>query len=123
MLSNVSCTISIFSLIHGSHASTTWRRRSASMESSSVDRKAAISSGGRSRINPIVSLISTSSHIQSSSSAGIYILPTFVPSVAKSLFSASTHFFVSAFMSVDFPALVYQTIPTVANPFLFLHSR
>lgn len=52
----------------------------------------------------------------------IHILPTLVPSVANNLFSANTHLFVSALSIDDFPALVYHTIPTVGNHFLFLDS-
>jgi len=81
------------------------------MESSSVLEKASMSCGGSSRINPIVSLIRKFFHFPSS--VGNHIVPTLVPRVAKSLSSASTHFFVREFVSVDFPALVYPTTPIV----------
>ncbi len=46
-----------------------------------------------------------------------HILPTDVPSVAKSLFSERTHFFVRALARADLPALVYPTIPMVLSCF------
>ena len=97
---------------------------SDSIESSRVLAKASTSSGGRSRINHIVSENSISvpfaySHSVCTSGA-IHIFPTLVPSVAKSLSSESTHLFVRAFRSVDFHAFVYPTIHTVKNPFFFL---
>ncbi len=128
----VSSTIDIFSSYHGSHASMTCRRISLSIESSRVDVKAAMRSGGRSRINPIVSLrrisipwtswyqeLSSFPHRESESQS----LPTLVPRVAKSLSSASTHLCVRVLNREDFPALVYPTIPTVFSHFRFRHSR
>ena len=58
--SRVFSTIDIFSQVHGSLASITWRRISLSIESSRVDVNAAIRFGGKSRMNPIVSLTSNS---------------------------------------------------------------
>ena len=126
---SVSSTIWIFSTMHESAASTTWNIRSDSMESSRVDPNAAIRSGGRSRINPIVSFRSIFFHNTFSKDAlsqileSIHTFHTEVPRVAKSLSSASTHFFVSVLKSDDFPALVYPTIPTVGNFFLLRFSR
>ena len=51
-----------------------------------------------------------------------YKFPTFVPRVAKSLFSAKIPFLVSPFKSEDFPALVYPTIPIVGMPFFLRDS-
>ena len=106
-----------------SEASITWKSKSDSILSSKVDLKALISAGGRSRINQIVSLIRISLPRPVSGSVIIYNFPTFVQSVAKSLSSASAHFLVSALSKVDFPALVYPTIPTVGSHFLILESR
>lgn len=72
-------------------------------------------------MNPIVSLRRISCHSQLL--VPIYILPTLVPSVAKSLSSARTHFFVRVLNNEDLPALVYPTIPMVESHFRFLASR
>lgn len=53
-------TTSILSLMNGSEASITWRSKSDSILSSKVEENDLTSLGGRSRINPIVSLSSTS---------------------------------------------------------------
>ncbi len=116
--SSVSFTISIFRSISASPASITCKIRSDSMESSRVEEKAAINSGGRSRINPMVSFTRNSYPLQASS--GTNTFPTDVPSVAKSLSSASTPLWVRAVKRVDFPALVYPTIPAVGSPCRFL---
>lgn len=92
------------------------------MLSSSVDENALISLGGRSLMNQIVSFRSISFPVHCSGSFIIHIFPTLVQSVAKSLFSASTHLLVRELRIDDLPALVYHTIPTVGNPFLFLDS-
>ena len=95
-------------------------RNLLSILSSKVLEKASISFGGRSRINQIVSFKSTSFQIHFSGSVNTYIFPTFVQSVAKSLFSASTHFFVIAFKSEDLPAFVYHTIQITGYHFFIL---
>lgn len=92
------------------------------MLSSSVDENALMSLGGRSLINQMVSLSNISFPVHCVGSFMIHIFPTLVPSVAKSLFSANTHLLVRELSIDDFPALVYQTIPTVGNHFLFLDS-
>ena len=121
ILSKISFTTSILSWINVSEESMTCNRKSASILSSKVEENDLISLGGNSRINPIVSLSKTSFPLQVSGSM-IKRFPTCVPRVAKSLFSARTHFFVRAFNRDDFPELVYPTIPTVGIPFLFLPS-
>jgi len=95
---------------------------SLSILSSSVDENALISLGGRSLINQMVSLRSISLPVHWVGSFMIHILPTLVQSVANSLFSAKTHLLVSELRREDFPALVYQTIPTVGSHFLILDS-
>jgi len=95
-------------------------RNLLSILSSKVLEKASISFGGRSRINQIVSFNKTSFQIHFSGSVKTYILPTFVHKVAKSLFSARTHFFVIAFNSEDLPAFVYHTIPITGSHFFIL---
>jgi len=111
----------IFSSIFGSQASITCKSKSASIESSKVEVKASISSGGKSRINQIVSFIKYSLHLKLFFSvASTHIFQTEVQSVANSLSSAKTHFFVREFVKVDFQAFVYQTTQTVFNPFLTL---
>ena len=127
------------------------KSKSDSTLSSRVLVNASINSGGRSWINPIVSLIRSSCHELVKSvmnsllsnpppfgstprvpcpslcslecfvkeDAGIAdtrILPTLVPSVAKSLSAERTCLLHSALNSVDLPALVYHTIPTVCSP-------
>lgn len=120
MSSNISFTTFILSDTKGSEASIICSKNLFSMLSSKVLEKASINFGGRSRINQIVSFKSTSFQIHFSASVNTYIFPTFVPSVAKSLFSARTHFFVIAFNSDDLPAFVYHTIQITGNPFLIL---
>jgi hypothetical protein len=71
-----------------------------------VLEKASISFGGRSRINQIVSFNRTSFQIHFSGSVKRNNFHTFVQSVAKSLFSAKTHFLVRAFNKDDLPAFV-----------------
>ena len=95
---------------------------SLSILSSSVDENALMSLGGRSLINHMVSLSNISFPVPMTGSFIIRIFPTLVPSVAKSLFSASTHLSVIALRSDDLPALVYPTIPTVGSHFFFLKS-
>jgi hypothetical protein len=77
-----------------------------SILSSRVEEKASINFGGRSRINHIVSFNNISFQIHFSISVNKNIFHTFVHNVAKSLFSASTHFFVRVFKSDDLPAFV-----------------
>jgi len=93
------------------------------MLSSRVEEKDLISCGGKSRINPIVSLRSSSFPVPITGSVTRKRFPTFVPRVAKSLFSARTPFFVSPLSKEDFPTLVYPTIPTVGIPFFLRASR
>ncbi len=81
--SRILSTISIFSSTFGSDASMTWMSRSDSIASSSVVRKDSKRSGGRSEINPIVSARRTGW-----CEFGMWISPSFVSSVAKSLFAA-----------------------------------
>jgi len=91
----------IFSSIFGSQASITCKSKSASIESSKVEVKASISSGGKSRINQIVSFIKYSLHLKLFFSvASTHIFQTEVQSVANSLSSAKTHFFVREFVKV-----------------------
>lgn len=119
--SRVAFTTLILSSRFGSFASITCKRRSDSIESSRVDLNASIRSGGRSRMNQIVSQMRISCPL--SSPVATHILPTDVPSVAKSLFSERTHFFVRAFARADLPALVYPTIPTVFRSLRFRAFR
>jgi hypothetical protein len=105
--------------IFGSFASITCNKTSDSTESSRVDENASISLGGNSLMNQIVSFISISFHLQST--VGNHIFQTLVQRVANNLSSANTHFLVSALVSVDFQAFVYQTTQTVLSHFLFLH--
>gem|GEM_PF-737844 len=76
--------------------------------------------GGRSRINHIVSFNKTSFPIHFSISVNKNIFHTLVQSVAKSLFSASTHFLVNMFSNDDFHAFVYHTIHIIGSHFLIL---
>jgi len=92
------------------------------MLSSSVEENALMSLGGRSLINQIVSFKRISFPVHCSGFFISHIFPTLVHSVAKSLFAAKTHLLVSELSIDDLPALVYHTIPTVGNPFLFLDS-
>ena len=93
------------------------------MLSSRVEEKDLINFGGKSRINPIVSFRSISFHLHVTESVITYRFQTFVHNVAKSLFSARTHFLVKPFRSEDFPAFVYPTIPTVGIHFFMRASR
>jgi hypothetical protein len=76
------------------------------MLSSRVEEKDLINFGGKSRINHIVSFKRISFHLQVTGSVITYKFPTFVPSVANSLFSANTHFLVNQFNNEDFHAFV-----------------
>jgi len=118
--SNISLTTFILSDTKGSEASMMCSRNLLSILSSKVLEKASINFGGKSRINPIVSFNKTSFQIHFSGSVNTYILPTFVHKVAKSLSSASTHFFVIAFKRDDLPAFVYHTIQMTGSHFFCL---
>ena len=115
---NTSWTTEILSPTNGSLESITCNNKSDSILSSKVEENDLINFGGKSRINPIVSFRSISFHLPVTGSVITYRFQTFVHKVAKSLFSARTHFLVKPFKSEDFPAFVYPTIPTVGIHFL-----
>ena len=98
-------------------ASTTFRTRSASETSSSVDRNASTSWCGRCRTNPTVSVRVTLAPV------GVTARRTVGSSVAKSASSTRTPAFVSRLSRLDLPAFVYPAIATLGTALRRRESR